>query len=60
MTSAFDFLVVGSGAGSLVAAVTAKAAGLRPLVIEKTELIGGSTALSGGILWLPNNPLMGR
>lgn len=56
----YDLIIVGSGAGALVSAVTAKAAGLRPLLIEKTELIGGSTALSGGILWLPNNPLMAR
>lgn len=60
MTKAYDFLIVGSGAGALVAAVTAKVGGLEPLVIEKTELVGGSTALSGGILWLPNNPLMAR
>ncbi|MBB6426867.1 FAD-binding protein [Sphingopyxis sp. JAI128] len=60
MTKAYDFLIVGSGAGALVAAVTAKVAGLEPLVIEKTDLVGGSTALSGGILWLPNNPLMAR
>jgi 3-oxosteroid 1-dehydrogenase len=58
--TAYDLIIVGSGAGALVAAVTAKAAGLKPLLIEKTELVGGSTALSGGILWLPNNPLMAR
>ena len=58
--SAYDLIIVGSGAGALVCAVTAKARGLRPLLIEKTELVGGSTALSGGILWLPNNPLMAR
>lgn len=58
--TAYDLIIVGSGAGALVAAVTAKAAGLQPLLIEKTGLIGGSTALSGGILWLPNNPLMAR
>jgi 3-oxosteroid 1-dehydrogenase len=58
--TAYDLIIVGSGAGALVAVVTAKAAGLQPLLIEKTELIGGSTALSGGILWLPNNPLMAR
>lgn len=56
----YDLIIVGSGAGALVAAINAKAHGLRPLVIEKTELVGGSTALSGGILWLPNNPLMAR
>ena len=56
----FDMVIVGSGAGGLVAAVHAKARGLRPLVIEKTPLVGGSTALSGGILWLPTNPIMAR
>jgi 3-oxosteroid 1-dehydrogenase len=56
----FDLIIVGSGAGALAAAATAKAAGLHPLLVEKTDLIGGSTALSGGIMWLPNNPLMDR
>jgi 3-oxosteroid 1-dehydrogenase len=56
----FDFVIVGSGAGALVAAVAARCAGLRPLVVEKTPLVGGSTSLSGGILWLPNNPLLQR
>lgn len=50
-----DFLVVGSGGGGLVAALAAHAAGMRPLVIEKTDLLGGSTALSGGQVWLPGN-----
>jgi 3-oxosteroid 1-dehydrogenase len=56
----FDLVVIGSGAGGLTAVITAKLAGLRPLLLEKTPLIGGSSALSGGILWLPNNPLMAR
>lgn len=56
----FDFLVVGSGAGGLAAAITAKLAGMRPLLIEKTALIGGSSVMSGGVLWLPNNLLMQR
>src|SRR3546814_12897731 len=30
-------------------------AGKRPLVLEKTEQVGGSTALSGGVVWVPNN-----
>ena len=55
-----DFVIVGSGAGGLVAAITAKLAGLRPLLLEKTPLIGGSSVMSGGVLWLPNNPLMKR
>jgi succinate dehydrogenase/fumarate reductase flavoprotein subunit len=54
-----DFLAVGSGA-SLAGAVAASAAGLDVLVVEKTDEIGGSTAMSAGILWLPNNPLMAR
>ncbi|TAL02851.1 MAG: FAD-dependent oxidoreductase [Rhodospirillaceae bacterium] len=58
--ASFDFVIVGSGAGGLVAAITAKLAGLRPLLIEKTPLIGGSSVMSGGVLWLPNNPLMKR
>lgn len=56
----FDLVVVGSGIGGLTAAITAKLEGLRPLLLEKTPLIGGSSALSGGVLWLPNNPLMAR
>lgn len=55
----YDFVVVGSG-GALVAAIIAKAKGLRTLVIEKEPLVGGSTALSGGIIWVPNNPVMKR
>jgi 3-oxosteroid 1-dehydrogenase len=57
---AFDLIVVGSGIGGLTAAITAKLQGLRPLLLEKTPLVGGSSALSGGVLWLPNNPLMAR
>src|SRR5579862_8794627 len=56
----YDFIVVGSGAGGLASAITAKVAGLRPLLLEKTPLIGGSSALSGGLMWLPNNPVMRR
>lgn len=52
-----DLLVIGSG-GGLTAAVTAAVSGLDALVVEKENLIGGSTAMSGGVVWLPNNPLM--
>lgn len=50
-----DALVVGSGAGGMSAALTASVAGLDVLLIEKTDRIGGSTAISGGALWIPLN-----
>lgn len=53
-----DFLVVGTGAAGLSAAITAKRNGLEVLVIESTDKWGGTTAISGGGLWLPNNPLV--
>jgi 3-oxosteroid 1-dehydrogenase len=52
-----DVLVLGSGITGVTAALRANALGLRTLVAEKTEVFGGSTALSGGLLWIPNNPL---
>ena len=51
----YDVVVVGSGAGGLSAALTAAAEGLRVLVVEKTDRIGGSTAVSGGAVWAPLN-----
>jgi 3-oxosteroid 1-dehydrogenase len=53
-----DLVIAGSGGGGLVAAVAAIDAGAEPLVLEKMEVVGGSTGMSGGIVWLPNNPLM--
>lgn len=50
-----DVLVVGSGASGLSAALTAHFEGLQVLVLEKTDKIGGSTAVSGGAVWLPLN-----
>src|ERR1700691_5784825 len=55
-----DFLVVGSGCGGLTAALTAHAHGLDTLIIEKAGVYGGSTALSGGNIWVPNNPTLRR
>ncbi|MFJ3696763.1 FAD-dependent oxidoreductase [Streptomyces sp. NPDC090052] len=51
----YDVVVVGSGAAGFAAAITARLRGLTALVIEKTELYGGSTALSGGAIWVPGN-----
>jgi 3-oxosteroid 1-dehydrogenase len=53
-----DLVIVGSGGGGMVAALTAADAGMSALVLEKQERLGGSTAMSGGILWVPNNPVM--
>lgn len=55
-----DFLVVGSGAGGFSAALAAAARGLDTLIIEKSAVYGGSTALSGGGIWVPNNPTLLR
>jgi 3-oxosteroid 1-dehydrogenase len=54
----FDFVVVGSGGGGMVGALAAADAGLKPVIIEKQGFVGGSTAMSGGVIWVPNNPLM--
>jgi 3-oxosteroid 1-dehydrogenase len=50
-----DLLVLGTGAGGLAAAVTGANEGLSALVLEKTELLGGTTAYSAGTCWIPNN-----
>jgi len=52
-----DLLVIGSGAGGLSAAVTAAHLGLKVLVAEKDPHYGGTTAWSGGWMWVPRNPL---
>ncbi len=53
-----DFLVIGSGGGGMTAALVAHDKGLKALVIEKTAKFGGSTGLSGGNIWIPNNQHM--
>ena len=52
-----DLLVIGSGAGGLSAAVTAAHLGLKVIVLEKDPHYGGTTAWSGGWMWVPRNPL---
>lgn len=55
-----DFVIVGSGGGSMVAALAVADAGRKPLILEKTDKIGGSTAMSGGVFWIPNHHLQHR
>ena len=50
-----DLLVVGSGAGGLAAALVAAKHGAKVLLVEKGEQLGGTTATSGGVLWIPDN-----
>jgi succinate dehydrogenase/fumarate reductase flavoprotein subunit len=55
---AFDVVVIGSGGAGLLAALRARDRGARVAVIEKSNLVGGTTAMSGGVLWVPGNHLM--
>lgn len=60
LESEYDLVIVGSGAGSITAALVAQALGRKPVILEKQAKVGGSTAISGGVLWTPNNPLMAQ
>jgi succinate dehydrogenase/fumarate reductase flavoprotein subunit len=53
-----DVVVVGSGAAAMATALAVKDSGRTPLVLESTELAGGSSAMSGGGAWIPDNPVM--
>lgn len=56
----FDLVVVGSGGGGMAAALTARHEGLSVLVVEKGSKYGGTTGISGGGIWVPNNPTLRR
>jgi len=58
MDEHFDFVAVGSGGGALCAALVLREAGKSVLVLEKTDLVGGTTATSGGVMWIPCNRFM--
>ncbi len=51
----YDVVVIGAGAGGMAAALTAKIEGCSVLLAEKTDRVGGSTAVSGGAVWAPLN-----
>ncbi|MCU1717583.1 FAD-binding protein [Pseudomonas sp. 5P_3.1_Bac2] len=53
--SIYDVVVVGSGAGAMTAALFAADRGLSVLVLEKSQQFGGTSAISGGGIWIPNN-----
>ena len=52
-----DLLVIGAGAGGMTAALTGAIAGLEVLLCEKTGMVGGTTATSGGTIWVPGTAL---
>ncbi|PLK26290.1 FAD-dependent oxidoreductase [Novosphingobium sp. TH158] len=54
----FDWVVVGSGAGSMSSAMVMRKAGKTAVILEKMPVVGGTTAKSGGVMWIPNNRFM--
>lgn len=60
MDETFDFVVAGSGGGSMCAGLVMRNAGKTVLILEKTHLVGGSTAKAGGVMWVPNNRFMAK
>ncbi|NLE99324.1 MAG: FAD-binding protein [Propionibacterium sp.] len=56
----YDVVVAGSGAAGMATALGAADRGLKVLLLESTGRWGGNTSMSGGGMWLPNNPLMQR
>lgn len=59
MTERYDVIVVGSGGAGLMAALRAKDHGLSVLIVEKASKYGGTTATSGGVIWLPHHGISG-
>jgi 3-oxosteroid 1-dehydrogenase len=56
----YDVVVVGSGGGAMTGAFLAQKAGLSTVVVEKTALLGGTSAYSGGACWLPGSQVQQR
>lgn len=57
MSESYDVVVVGSGAAGALAALRAADLGLSVLIVEKAHKYGGTSATSGGVMWVPNNQL---
>ncbi|MCP8689980.1 FAD-dependent oxidoreductase [Marinobacterium sedimentorum] len=55
VSNSYDVVVVGSGAGAMSAAIFAADQGMKVLIVEKSDKYGGTSALSGGGIWIPNN-----
>ena len=53
----YDVVVVGSGAAGAMAALRAAEHGLSVLIVEKAHKYGGTSATSGGVMWIPNHQL---
>lgn len=53
-----DVIVLGCGAAGMTAALAAHDAGAKVQIIERFDKIGGTAAISGGVIWVPNNPRM--
>ncbi len=56
-SATFDWISVGAGAAGMAAAIAGYDLGLKTLLLEKLDLVGGVTAHSGGVIWAPINPL---
>ena len=55
-----DVVVLGTGGAGMTAALAAHAGGATVAILEKSKLVGGTTAVSGGVVWVPNNHHLGE
>lgn len=58
LQDSYDLVIIGSGGGSMTAALAAKDLGLSVVILEKMDKVGGSTSYSGGVWWVPQNHLL--